>query len=145
MRHIRSLLFIGILSLIAYLIYFIIGEDLSDTNKVAYDFNDEKIVNSAIDSISHIEHAIDTLSNILPVFTTQVEDFEAKADINTDFIHFQIFKSHQLIFEKKMKNFKIKNLMLDYAFTNLANQSNPLYTHIFSLRINLIKKEKEGQ
>jgi len=39
--------------------------------------------------------------------------------------------------------FKIKNVMLDYAFTNLANQSNPLYTHIFSLRINLVKKEKE--
>jgi hypothetical protein len=39
--------------------------------------------------------------------------------------------------------FKIKNVMLDYAFTNLANQSNPLYTHIFSLRINLIKKENE--
>jgi hypothetical protein len=39
--------------------------------------------------------------------------------------------------------FKIKNLTLDYAFTNLANQSNPLYTHIFSLRINLIKKENK--
>jgi len=39
--------------------------------------------------------------------------------------------------------FKIKNVMLDYAFTNLANQSNPLYTHIFSLRINLVKKENE--
>lgn len=39
--------------------------------------------------------------------------------------------------------FKIKNLMLDYAFTNLANQANPLYTHIFSLRINLVKKENE--
>lgn len=39
--------------------------------------------------------------------------------------------------------FKIKNVMLDYAFTNLANQSNPLYTHIFSLRLNLVKKEKE--
>ncbi len=38
--------------------------------------------------------------------------------------------------------FKIKNVMIDYAFTNLANQSNPLYTHIFSLRINLVKKEK---
>jgi hypothetical protein len=41
--------------------------------------------------------------------------------------------------------FKIKNLMLDYAFTNLANQTNPLYTHIFSLRLNLVKREKEGQ
>lgn len=33
--------------------------------------------------------------------------------------------------------FKIKNIMIDYAFTNLANQTNPLYTHIFSLRFNL--------
>jgi hypothetical protein len=37
--------------------------------------------------------------------------------------------------------FKIKNVTIDYAFTNLANQSNPLYTHIFSLRFNLAKKE----
>lgn len=40
--------------------------------------------------------------------------------------------------------FKIKNVMIDYAFTNLANQSNPLYTHIFSLRLNITgKKETE--
>ena len=39
--------------------------------------------------------------------------------------------------------FKIRNIMLDYAFTNLANQSNPLYTHIFSLRFNLVKKKEE--
>ena len=39
--------------------------------------------------------------------------------------------------------FKIKNVMLDYAFTNLANQSNPLYTHIISLHFNLVKKENE--
>ena len=38
---------------------------------------------------------------------------------------------------------KIKNVMIDYAFTNLANQSNPLYTHIFSLRFNLVKKSSE--
>jgi hypothetical protein len=37
--------------------------------------------------------------------------------------------------------FKIKKVFVDYAFTNLANQSNPLYTHIISLRINLGKKE----
>jgi hypothetical protein len=37
--------------------------------------------------------------------------------------------------------FKIKNVMIDYAFTNLANQDNPLYTHIFSLRLNLKRKE----
>jgi hypothetical protein len=40
--------------------------------------------------------------------------------------------------------FKIKNVMIDYSFTNLANQSNPLYTHIFSLRFNIVgKKETE--
>ncbi len=40
--------------------------------------------------------------------------------------------------------FKIKNVMIDYAFTNLANQSSPLYTHIISLRLNFTgKKETE--
>jgi hypothetical protein len=38
--------------------------------------------------------------------------------------------------------FKFGNVGIDYAFSNLANQSNPLYTHIFSLRIDLVKKEK---
>lgn len=38
--------------------------------------------------------------------------------------------------------FKINNISIDYAFSNLANQSNPLYTHIFSLKFDLAKKEK---
>ncbi len=38
--------------------------------------------------------------------------------------------------------FKIKNVMIDYAFTNLANQSNPLYTHIFSIRLNIVGKKE---
>jgi hypothetical protein len=37
--------------------------------------------------------------------------------------------------------FKISNVSIDYAFSNLANQSNPLYTHIFSLKFALSKKE----
>ncbi|MEO6705356.1 MAG: PorV/PorQ family protein [Ginsengibacter sp.] len=37
--------------------------------------------------------------------------------------------------------FKINNVSIDYAFSNLANQSNPLYTHIFSLKFDLSKKE----
>jgi hypothetical protein len=37
--------------------------------------------------------------------------------------------------------FRFGNVGIDYAFTNLANQSNPLYTHVFSLRIDLVKKE----
>jgi hypothetical protein len=39
--------------------------------------------------------------------------------------------------------FKIKDVSIDYAFSNLANQSNPLYSHIFSLHFNLRKKEKK--
>ncbi|MBC7848721.1 MAG: PorV/PorQ family protein [Chitinophagaceae bacterium] len=39
--------------------------------------------------------------------------------------------------------FKINNLQIDYAFTNLANQSNPLYTHVFSLKVDMKKKEKK--
>jgi len=38
--------------------------------------------------------------------------------------------------------FKTGNVAIDYAFTNLANQSSPLYTHIFSLKMDLIKKTK---
>lgn len=37
--------------------------------------------------------------------------------------------------------FKISNVSLDYAFSNLANQSNPLFTHVFSLRINFVKRD----
>ncbi|MFN5334385.1 MAG: PorV/PorQ family protein [Bacteroidota bacterium] len=33
-----------------------------------------------------------------------------------------------------------KSFHIDYAYTNLANQSNPLYTHIISLRFDLTKK-----
>jgi hypothetical protein len=39
--------------------------------------------------------------------------------------------------------FKIKNITIDYAFTNLANQSEPLYSNIFSLSIDLNKPEKK--
>lgn len=42
--------------------------------------------------------------------------------------------------------FQIQNVRIDYAFTNLANQSNPLFTHVFSLQVALVndktKKKK---
>lgn len=37
--------------------------------------------------------------------------------------------------------FKINNVGIDYAFTNLANQSSPLYTHVISLNIELRRKD----
>ncbi len=40
--------------------------------------------------------------------------------------------------------FKISTVQIDYAFTNLANQSNPLYTHIFSLKLDLKKKQSKS-
>src|SRR5688572_19694618 len=39
--------------------------------------------------------------------------------------------------------FRISNVTIDYAFTNLANQSNPLFTHVFSIRLNMVKNNIE--
>ena len=41
--------------------------------------------------------------------------------------------------------FKIGDIQIDYAFTNLANQSNPLYTNVFSLKIDLADPKKKGK
>lgn len=39
--------------------------------------------------------------------------------------------------------FRIQNVRIDYAFTNLANQSNPLYTHVFSLQVDLVNDKNK--
>src|SRR5258708_297165 len=39
--------------------------------------------------------------------------------------------------------FRVGDVQIDYAFTNLANQSYPLYTHVFSLRLDMRKKEEK--
>lgn len=39
--------------------------------------------------------------------------------------------------------FRISNVTIDYAFTNLANQSNPLFTHVFSLRLDLVNDKNK--
>lgn len=41
--------------------------------------------------------------------------------------------------------FKIGDVQIDYAFTNLANQSNPLYTHVFSLKVDLTDLKKKAK
>ena len=42
--------------------------------------------------------------------------------------------------------FRINNVTIDYAYTNLANQSNPLFTHVFSLKLDLVAdKNKKKQ
>lgn len=40
--------------------------------------------------------------------------------------------------------FRIGDVEIDYAFTNLANQSNPLYTHVFSLKVDLVDMKKKA-
>lgn len=40
--------------------------------------------------------------------------------------------------------FKLKNVAIDYAFANLANQSNPLFTHVFSLRLNMVPNKTKN-
>jgi hypothetical protein len=37
-----------------------------------------------------------------------------------------------------------KSFHIDYAFTNLANQSSPLFTHILSLRLDLAKPARKN-
>jgi hypothetical protein len=39
--------------------------------------------------------------------------------------------------------FRLQNVRVDYAFTNLANQSSPLYTHVFSLQLDLVNDNKK--
>jgi hypothetical protein len=38
--------------------------------------------------------------------------------------------------------FKIKQLHIDYAFTSLNMQDNPLYSHVVSLKLNFNKQKK---
>jgi len=39
--------------------------------------------------------------------------------------------------------FRIGTVTIDYAFANLANQSNSLFTHVFSLKVDLVANKKE--
>lgn len=39
--------------------------------------------------------------------------------------------------------FQVQNVRIDYAFTNLANQSNPLFTHVFSLQLDLVNDKNK--
>lgn len=37
---------------------------------------------------------------------------------------------------------KIKNIVIDYAYTDIGNQSQALYSHVFSLRLDINRSEK---
>lgn len=40
--------------------------------------------------------------------------------------------------------FRIASVVVDYAYANLANQSNPLFTHVFSLRLDLGHRKRKN-
>ncbi|MCW3074942.1 MAG: hypothetical protein JWP69_2011 [Flaviaesturariibacter sp.] len=39
--------------------------------------------------------------------------------------------------------FKLQQVRIDYAFTNMANQSSSLYTHVFSLQLDIVNAKKK--
>jgi hypothetical protein len=39
--------------------------------------------------------------------------------------------------------FRLQNVRIDYSFVNLANQSAPLYTHVFSLQLDLVNNKNK--
>jgi hypothetical protein len=41
--------------------------------------------------------------------------------------------------------FKVGPFVIDYAYTNLANQTNPLYTNVFALKLNLPGQADRGR
>jgi hypothetical protein len=41
--------------------------------------------------------------------------------------------------------FRIQNVTIDYAFANLANQSNPLFTHVFSIRLDMVNDKNKNK
>jgi len=41
--------------------------------------------------------------------------------------------------------FRISNVTIDYAFANLANQSNPLFTHVFSLKLDMVTDKNKNK
>jgi hypothetical protein len=39
--------------------------------------------------------------------------------------------------------FRLQQVRIDYAFTNMANQSSSLYTHVFSLQLDIVSTKKK--
>jgi hypothetical protein len=99
MRILKGLLFLGLLSALGFLFWFIAAQD-QDSN-AGVSLEDNMILNGLSDSLSQSSTQPDSM-NIVPtealVVNAIIEDFEAKLDSN----QFQIVKSSQLIFSRKI-------------------------------------------
>jgi hypothetical protein len=118
MKVIKIFLFSTLVLVLTFLVYFIFIQEQKEGNKINFDFNDQQIVQMAIDSITRSAKAVDKPIPINPVYSVQVEDFEANTLIKTDSIELQIFKSHQLLLSKTWLKFQVKNLICSDLNTN---------------------------
>jgi hypothetical protein len=118
---------------------FEIGNSLKLKTELNADFTFDGKRNTALsDNITSVDPRFGLEANIKDVFFVRggVANFQ-KTFSDGDTLN----KKKVWVYQPSIgAGFKIKNLMIDYAFTNLANQSNPLYTHIFSIKFNIVKK-----
>jgi hypothetical protein len=106
MRILKSLLFLGLLSALGFLFWYIAAHDQDsnanvslEDNMMASGFSDSLRLNTQSDTLKEVA-AVDVVVNAI------IEDFEAKLDSN----NFQIFKSNQLIFSRKLP-WKVKQIL----------------------------------
>jgi hypothetical protein len=60
------------------------------------------------------------------------------------------YQSYTDVYGKSIRTFqpnigvgvRIKSVYIDYAFTDIGNQSVALYSHVFSLKVDINKKHK---
>ncbi len=98
MRMLKSLLFLGLLTALGFLFWFIAAHDQQsnvevslEDNLMASGFADSLRLQSQPDSSA-------TITGESTVINAFIEDFEAKVDSNV----FEVYKSNQLIFSKKI-------------------------------------------
>ena len=96
MRIIKSLIFIGLISALGYLFWYIHSHEQATSSEVSVE--DNLMASGFADSLRQFSQGDSSLNSAAEpiVLTAFIEDFEAKLDSN----QFRIFKSSQLIYSK---------------------------------------------
>jgi hypothetical protein len=106
MRILKSLFFLGLLAALGFLFWYIAAHDQQSNVEVSLE--DNLMAIGFADSLSQQSQpdSSATLSVEPTVINAFIEDFEAKVDSN----EFQVYKSSQLIFSKKI-NWPVKSIL----------------------------------
>jgi hypothetical protein len=106
MRILKSLFFLGLLAALGFLFWYIAAHDQQSSVEVSLE--DNLMAIGFADSLSQQSQpdSSATLSVEPTVINAFIEDFEAKVDSN----EFQVYKSSQLIFSKKI-NWPVKSIL----------------------------------